>query len=369
MSLVLTRVQDWRVSDPTFDRNMVRMGEYGALDFFASQTKSPNSIISPELQAKAFQSMGTDVQVPVLDYNGGVTVANERSCVIADAENTSKLYTLTWVTLATGFTMVPSAYMNNEIGYQRDFNRKMATHTRALLEKLDGYAVAALEANKTQVFENLLYYTQTGNVIDVPWLMRDSILGDSAPMMRANKYFRELHVIGNSGLDAHVRHLAQMGVYNEQNKRLEYEGKILHYSGAVKNESGKFATGFVVEDGNCAIVTRVDREALRGASANGHEWDVVRLPMLDLPVGAHYYTSVGDQSGIAGDATKDLNCAIKEYYGFSVDVCFITAYNSAPSTIANPVIKFQVENSNGMANARPVVITNTPANPVHTKNA
>lgn len=368
MSLVATRVQDWRISDPNFDRNMVRMGEYGAIDFFITQTDAPTSIISPELRDRAFQSMGNDVKVPVLDYNGNVTVANQRSCVIADNENTSKLYTLTWATLAVGFTMVPASYMNNEIGYERDFNRKMANITRALLEKLDSYAVAALEANKTQVFQNLLYYTQTGNVVNVPWLMRNSILGDSAPMMRANKYYRELHVIGNSGVDAHVRQLAQMGVYNEQNRRLEYEGKILHYTNSIENETGKFATGFVVEDGNCAVVTRVDREALRRASANSHEWDVVRLPMLDLPVGAHFYTEVGDQSAIAGAATADLTCGVKEFYGFSVDVCFLVAYNSAPATIANPIIKFSIANPVGnVPTANPVVITNTAANPVSTK--
>lgn len=126
-------MQDWRISDPNFDRNMVRMGEYGAIDFFITQTDAPTSIISPELRDRAFQSMGNDVKVPVLDYNGNVTVANQRSCVIADNENTSKLYTLTWATLAVGFTMVPAAYMNNEIGYERDFNRKMAIlHVRYL---------------------------------------------------------------------------------------------------------------------------------------------------------------------------------------------------------------------------------------------
>lgn len=368
MSLIATQANNWRLKSTEFDRNMVRMGEYGALDFFVTQTDSPTSIISEEIRNKAFASMGHEVQIPVLDYNGSVTVANERSCTIPDNDNTSKLYTLTWATLSVGFSVVPAAYLNNEIGMAQDVMRKMQNCTRALLEKMDSLAVAALEANKTQVFENSLYYTKTGNVIDVPWLMRDNILGDSTPMMRANRYYRNLHVIGNSGIDAHVRHLAQHGVYNEQNKRLEYEGKIMHYTNSVVNETGKFGTAFVVEDGNCAVLTKVDRESLLGTTTPLHQWEVVNLPLLDLPVGVHTYKDVGDQSATVGNATKDLTCGVKEFYGISLDVCFVVAYNSAPATIANPIIKFQVANPiNGIPTASPVFIANDKTNPVNTK--
>ena len=92
MSLVATRLQSWRVENPALDRNMTRPLEYGALDFFVGQTYAPNSIISPELRDRAFASMGNTVQVPVINYDGDVTVSNTRSCVIADDENTSALY-------------------------------------------------------------------------------------------------------------------------------------------------------------------------------------------------------------------------------------------------------------------------------------
>jgi hypothetical protein len=82
---------------------------------------------------------------------------------------------------------------------------------------------------------------------------------------------------------------------------------------------------------------------LRRASANFHEWDVVRLPYIDLPVGSHYYTAVGDQSAIAGAASADMTCNVKEYFGFSVDVAYIVAYNSDPTTVANPIIKAEID--------------------------
>ena len=342
MSLVATRLQNWRVENPEFDRNMTRPCEYGALDFFIEQSNAANSIISPNLRDRAFASIGNTVEIPVINYDGEVTVSNSRSCVVADDENTSALYTVSWKTYSVGFTMVPAAYMNNEISYDHDFARKMEKITRALATELDKDAVAALEAQKTQVFKDKLNYTVSGNVIEVPTQMATEILGDINPIMRANCYPGMIHIIGNAGIDSLVRKLAQHGVYNDVNKRMEYDNKVLHYSNNVTNESQKNGTFYAVEDGNVGVLTRVDREALRGTSANFHEWDVVRLPMIDLPVGSHYYTEVGDQSKIAGAATQDLTCGVKEFFGFSVDVAYIVAYNSAPSTIANPIIKAEI---------------------------
>lgn len=342
MSLLATRLQNMRVQNPEFDRNMARPCEYGALDFFAEQTEAPNSILSPALRDKAFASMGNTVQIPVINYDGDVSVGNVRSCVVEDNENTSALYSVVWATYAIGFTMTPAAYMNNEISYDHDFARKLEKVSRALADALDKAAVTALEAGKTQVFKDKLNYTVMGNVIGVPTQMATEILGDINAIMRANCYPGLVHVVGNAGIDSLVRKLAQHGVYNDVNKRMEYDNKVLHYSNNVSNETGKNGTFFAVADGNVGVLTRVDREALRATRANFHEWDVVRLPYVGLPVGSHYYTSVGDQSAIMGAATADLTCAVKEFFGFSVDVAFVTAYNSDPSTVANPIIKAQI---------------------------
>ena len=353
-------MQNWRISNPELDRNMTRPLEYGALDFFIEQTRAQNSIISPNLRDRAFASIGNTVQVPVINYDGDVTVSNTRSCVIADDENTSDLYTVVWKTFSVGFTMVPTLYMNNEIDYQHDFQRKMEKVCRALATALDQDAIAALSAQKTQVYKDQLQYTVTSNVIQVPTQMATEILGDLNPMMRANSYPRMLHLIGNAGIDSLIRKLAQHGVYNDVNKRMEYDNKVLHYSTQLANESQKIGTLYAVEEGNVGILTRVDREALRRARSNFHEWDVVRLPFIDLPVGSHYYTAVGDQSSIAGDASADMVCNVKEYFGFSVDVAFSVAYNSAPSTVPNPIMKAEI--------AAPE--SNTPlAMPVYVANA
>lgn len=370
MSLLATRLQNWRLHVDQFDRNMARPLEYGALDFFIEQTDAPDSIVSQELRDRAFASIGNTVQLPVINYDGSVSVSDTRSCSIADDENTSALYTIVWATLQVGFTMVPAAYANNEISYDHDFERKMDKITRALATSLDNLALAALAANKTQVFADSLYYTVTSNVVEVPWTGRLDFLGDLNSIMRANAYPRTIHIVGNAGIDSIVRKLGEHDLYNDVNKRLEYGDKIFHFSTNLTNESGKFATCYAVEEGNVAVLTRVDREAYRGAQANFNEWGVTYLPYINLPVGYHYYTTVGDQSSIAGAATADLTCGIKEHFGFSLDVAFLVAYNSAPETVANPIIKVEVAKSAAdNAFAAPVIVVNDNANPVITATA
>lgn len=371
MSLIATRLQNWRLANPEFDRNMARPYEYGALDFFVQQTDAANSIINPNLKARAFESIGNTVQIPVINYDGDVTVSNVRSCVIGDDENTSALYSISWTTLAVGFTMVPQLYRNNEITYEHDFARKMEKVCRALAVELDTLAIAALEANKTQVYKDSLVYTVTSNVLQVPWEAREEFLGDLNALMRANAYPRRLHIVGNAGIDAQIAKLAQHGEYNDTNRRIEYADKVFHYTNQIANEEGKYATFFAVEDGNVGVLTRVDREALNRTKANFHEWDVVRLPFIDLPVGSHYYTAVGDQSQIAGAASADMVCNVKEYFGFSLDVAFLVAYNSAAATVANPIIKGEIASAAEGVNAfaKLVQVVNDEDNPLYTSTA
>ena len=272
MSLIATRLQNWRVENPELDRNMTRPCEYGALDFFIEQTNAGNSILSPKLRERAFASIGNTVQVPVINYDGDVTVSNVRTCVIPDDENTSALYTVVWATYSVGFTMVPTLYMNNEISYDHDFNRKMEKVCRAFANSLDQAAVAALETGKTQVLKDKLNYNFAANVIEVPTQMATEIMGDVNPIMRANCYPGLVHVVGNAGIDSLIRKLAQHGIYNDVNKRMEYENKVFHYSNNVVNEVGKNGTFFAIEDGNVGVLTRVDREALNRTHANFHEW-------------------------------------------------------------------------------------------------
>lgn len=366
MSLVATRLQALRIKNPSFDKNEHRLSQYGALDFFY-MASIENPILTDEMKEQAKKSAGKSLQIPVLNYDGTIAVSNSRSCVIQDAENTSALVDVTFVTYFVGFTMVPSMYSNNEIGYDQDFEAKVKKCARVLGAALDEAAIAKLEDNKTQVYaDTLIYGDPVGDAIQVPFTSREDILGDIEPIMSANDFAGSIHIVGNAGVNSLIRKMAEKGEYNIVDKGLELMNKSFHFTNRLTNDEGKYATFYAIEEGNVDMLFRFDREAVRGAKGAGtHEWEIVTMPYLNIPVGVHYYQAAGDQSGIAGEATADLTCALKDYYGFSVDVAFITSYNSSLSTRANPIAK--VEIASGATYATPVKVVSSEDDPVFTQ--
>lgn len=341
MSLINTRMQNIRANS-NLDKNEYRPSRYGAFDMFMMQTSDPAGIISNELESKAFQSIGNTVQVPVINFDAGITIGNARTITIPPSENTSALVTISFATYAWGFTIIPSQHMNNEINMQKDFEKKFIKYLYAFAAELEASAVASLSANKSQVFNDLLTYTNTANVIGGTWPQRETMIGDLNVLMGANDFFNPYHLVGNAGIESIIRKLAQHGLYNDQMKYMEYSDKILHFSNTIANAAGKFGTGYMVESGNLGILTRVERESiLRSVTGDGHEWDIDTLPMLNLPVGTYYYDEVEDVSTM-GAHVADLTRARVEHYGFAVDVAFVTAYNSAPATLPSPIIAFDI---------------------------
>ena len=342
MSLLATRMQNMR-STSNLDKNEIRPSRYGALDVFMQQSADPAGILTPELRQKAEQSIGRTLETPVIDYDAGITIGNTRSVTIEDSENTSKMHTITFATYSWGFTIVPAMYMNNEISMQRDFEAKMNKYLYAFAKKLDGVCISALGAAKTQVFKDSLQYATTGNVLESSWDDREGIIGDINPIMAANDHFGQIHLVGNGGIESIIRKLSEYGLYNAENKQLEYSDKVLHFTNEIVNAEGKYGTAYAVTDGMLGLLFRFERESLLGTKARtGHEWGIENLPMLNIPCGTYYYESVSDVSGIAGAATADLTRGLKQHYGFAVDVAVVTPYNSDPETNASPIIQFQV---------------------------
>lgn len=359
MSLVATRIEKVVVDVNRFDKNEHRLSEYGALNFFvASSNNAP--LLTKEMRDKAIMSANQTLQIPVLKYDGTISVSNSRSCSVADAENTSTLVDVTFVTYSVGFTMVPTLYSNNHIGYEKDFEAKLKKCARVLGAALDSAAIAALEAAKTQVYAESLLYDTTGDVLTANWESRENILGDIEPIMAANDFYGRVHIIGNIGVKSLLNQLLKNGEFNAKDDRLEWAGKTFWYTNRITNEDTDYATFYAVEEGNVDILYAYDREtALSSAMGKaitslGHSWEVVDMPYLGIPVGLHYYESVGDQSSIAGGASADMTCVRKQYYGFSVDVAFVVAYNSALTTRANPIISGAI--TKGDAYAKPVQV-------------
>lgn len=368
MSLVLTRIQNIRANS-NLDKFEYRPSRYGALNAFMVQSEDPTGILTEELKQKARTSIGNTLETPVIDYDADITIGSTRTLTIADSENTSKMVQITFATYAWGFTIAPAMYMNNEIGIQKDFETKMMKYIYAFAKKLDEAALAALAANKTQILKNPLLYNWSANAINAKWTERENVFGDLEVMMGANDFYGQLHIVGDPGVESIMRKLQQHGLYNDVNKQNEFGTKVVHLTNNIAAAGGKYAQGYAVNAGSLGMLTRFERDCLLGTvSGDGHEWGIATLPLLNMPVGTYFYDSVGDYNAIAGAATADMTRTRKEHYGFAVDVAFLTAYNSAPSTLASPILAFNVSSEDAVY-AKPVVVVNSEDNPVNTKEA
>lgn len=342
MSLVLTRMQNFRAAS-NLDKWENRPSKYGGFDVYVRQTNGVMSIITDELRQRAQEAMGNTLETPVLDFENP-TVGSSRPLTVSVSESDSAMQSITFATYQVAFTMNPAQYTNNEIGYQRDFNKKMTARVNALLKAWDTAAITALNTDRTQVVGNLLgKYTFASNTINATDSQRLRVIADVNPLMGSNDFYEPAHIVGEAGLLSQFLELQEQGLYNQQNRAIQWADKELHFTNRITNAANKVATGYVVNEGSVGLVTRIDRDAiLRHTTGNGYEWNQVSVPGIPFNMGLMYYSNAADASALHA-GTSDLTATKQEAYSLSVDVAFVNAYNSDAASIASPILKFDID--------------------------
>lgn len=348
MSLLLTRMQNLRDAAPMYQSAEWRNGRWGALTAALRMTASPTGIVNPGLAEKALASIGRTLEIPVIDYDRNVTIGNVRTVTIPDDENTSRMIAVTFATFSWGFTMVPTNFINNEIGYQQDFNRKGQKYLDRFFDAVENLVLAKLDADKSLVLrDNLGKYAMTAGTVVVPDDRKDEFVGDLDVLQRGNDYYGVPTVIGTNSLDSHVRNrLIEKGMYNEVDKTYQYANKIWYFTNRMTDAAGKTSTGYILDGDAIGMLFRVEAEALMQTKTEvqGYQWDLDTVPGYpDMPLGLMYYQSVGDQSGLTGAASAHNTRAHKEHFGFSVDIAVLTPYISDRANEPSPILAFEVE--------------------------
>lgn len=343
MSLVSTWIQELIANNPTLDNRIYRAGRYGGLDAFKLSSDSATSIIRPE-QATEFQnSVGKTMKIAVIDFDGTITIGNNRPVSITDADNTSAYVSVAPVTLSWGFTTYPALHYNNAISYQKDFEAKFMKFLYKVLSTIEGLALTKLAADKTKVVSNLLGYSLTSDVVISSTANQEKILADLEVMMQSDDFYGKYHLIGNGGVQSLINQLMKYEKNNEKDLTMEYMNKMLHFSNQITDASGHKATGYIVEDGAIGLLTRVSNESrFNMASSTGRKFSTISLPILNKEVEYYTYSDVVDASSVNGGGSAFATRTIKEYHGFALDIAFLTAHVSDRSTQAAPIVKFAV---------------------------
>lgn len=330
MSLINTRMQNMRAQG-NLDKWETRPSRYGVLDLFLQQTMSPTGLITPDLEAKAAASIGNTLQVPVIDYDGGISIGNTRSVTIADSENTSQLLTIVFATYAWGFTIVPAMYSNNEISIQRDFETKFNKYLYKFAETLDAAGKAQLEANKSKIYAEMLNYVLESNTLTATWAQRNEIIGDLDSIMNANDFYGQKYVVGNAGLESIIRRLSELGLYNAENKQIQYADKILHWSNRIANAGAVAAVKTITFSG--VLVT--DNKVTLNADGTA----------VDVTFATDHATTM---TAIAAAIAADVNVATATVDGNTIEI-----------TAAEAGVDIEINNVNVTLGATQVTATVT----------
>lgn len=348
MSLILTRLLEFRATNERLDRFEIRLSSAGAYEVFNKQSADINGVISPDMRMKALASLGTGMTMPVIDHKT-VTTRTTLPLVIADDLNTSNKMVVTFTTMAAGFIEYPALYHNNEIGRERDFSKSMRAVLKAFQKQMDQACLAKLESDKTQVLGDDLggRVAFTANEVVAPNAEKDFIMGMIEPLMATNDFNDLMDIVGNQALKALMRsYVGEKGLYNSENKAYQYDAKEFYFTNELTNAADALATFFAVQNGTVGLLEQFEVSALMNMStADGHRWDIIDLPVLNRKASYYTYEGAVDASGKFGAASGDLTGTTRTKaiaHDFVVIYATVSTYNSDRATIPSPIMKVKV---------------------------
>jgi len=334
--LLDTVLTEWRsdYQDTNLDLHEHRLSSFGAFEAFALDT--PNLVSADQIASeRTAQTRATKITVI---KRKSYSLSTTRACAAIDNNNVSALVTLTWATLRTGFSMIPSQYPNNHIGYMEDFNRKMLDVQRTFLTQLDTLAVANLNANKSAVnAADGNPYTVTANTMDVPAADKDNFFNELEAILNTNDLEYPVNIVASTRTKALVRELYNQGPANDTNTQYQFGDQNFHYSNRVSVATGDAYTVFAAPMGSLGYLSWVDPDSKLNSTANsGKEWRTMMLPLLGHNVGVLFQDACADNSTEIGAGAE---ASLIQNYTFSFDYSFINAYNSDPNTLAGTIYK------------------------------
>lgn len=316
----------------------------GALNLFRRQSNSPMSILSSSDIEAIKKSMGNTVQIPVINFQN-VSISNVRTCEMYTGGPESALVTLTFVTYAFGFMMVPSQFYNNDIKYQEAFNKQLTAYLIQLKKEMDQDAVDYLEANKNAYFPAAItaFYPFVGDALRITQAQKSDFYNQMTGIVETMDFGGTPNVVANPAAVPIVAQLQAQGTNNATNTAFQFANFEWFISNRVTNGSGVQSTHYLVADNVLGFETRVDPDAeTRQRIGEFKTWDKVRVPIVDLDMALYYQQDCTDASAIQSAGLSHLTRAKIESFEYSVDAVYISAYNSSPSTRYNPIIKAEI---------------------------
>jgi hypothetical protein len=348
----LTNIQQWAVGAEQKGINFHELNRLAAgaakagLDMAAAgMAPLPMDELTPYI--KRFDDAPS---IPVI-VNDGVSITNTRVAVgTAVPFGTTNVITIVRNTTEASIVVVPDRHRGNAVALQPFLDAKLNLAAQAMLNAMDVTAVAALEAAKSQVGKSAYPFAfdagaDTYNVV-VPAGVTDLATKNGYPVFffeqlsaiqKAEKFLTPFStIIGSPTMETTYQFSKRFADYNAENLQQQIN-KLTSYTSSNMSEVGLIGTGFALAPMSFGMYTWVSGDAREGFDNGVTRLAKQFIPQLGFEVEVLIESSLRDLTATFG-ATYAR--AVGEVIRLSVDYYTLVSYNSAPATVASPIMKF-----------------------------
>jgi hypothetical protein len=259
--------------------------------------------------------------------------------------------TLTRSTFEARFSVVPSEHADNAVAFNEYFSKRMANAVNQLRQAVDVSAVTAINGGRTvfsaaswpaafnvtpDQFEMLVPAASTPTAIQEQGAL---LLSSVSTAFADNGLENPAYIVGNAGMNTFLQYRNRYGQSNEKNWGQMLEGMEAFGSNNIARPAGQYLNFFALQAGSYGLHTWTSLDARQKRQSGNIRVFTQYLPELGQDVEITIQSNFADLDGVLAGASGRTYA---ETVAISFDVVHTVAYNSTPTTKANPIMKFSL---------------------------
>jgi len=335
MAMTATALDNIKVNYPSLlDQYNLRTSQYGLLNKAINYAKMGTGIISPDLVAKASNSWGRTIDIPVMSTSAG-SLGTGITCTASGTDAISAFANVTYVTVSVAWKMEPTKNDQNEITYLQEYARKYIDNMDLLYNNIDAAVDTALIAalapeaqyNSSLIGAGNKYGAFVANRLQCSLALRPGIFNDYTSIQKADDIYGRQDVIGSTNLESIVRELGAQGQGNDTNTAYQFQNFDFNFTNNVTVGAASDASMYVIPKGSFGVIFRNAPDPMNGRSTtDGKQYSMMYDNVLQTNVDVMYQSSCVDINALTGNALDVA--AVQETHQVAVHYAIITPYRS-----------------------------------------
>lgn len=351
----LTAIQQWVAGQAlNASYHELNRGNYGAFEMAKNFTASRMAPVSEQTVVNSLKTLSNTPRIPVLVKDGFSIYTTRKAVGTAPTLGSTAYVSIVRRTAEVAFTVIPSEHEGNAVSMDEHVMGRMAEAIQALKNAMDANIITDIDAAKSQVSNGKTPFTFDGTadayLVDVP-----AGVTDSDEKIKQNvKFFEQLNAIQNAdkikvpfntvlvspNASTSFAYSKRFATGNYENLQQVSSGLASYISPNI-SEAGTTPTvlgvGYAFAPMSLGLYTWTNFDAKQGYKAGNVESFTQFIPELGFDVEMYIERNYADLNGTLGAQYEKV---YQEKISMSFDYVTVTAYNSAPTTVPAPIVKY-----------------------------